>query len=102
MLFGGFKEEKPAEGEWVVSLPEDQAAPLFVLLDITHARFEDVPRDLILAEIYEVMVLADKYDMTGVVRPWAEDWLRVAASEQDSKVGDSIVKLIHVAWEFGD
>ncbi|KAH6892337.1 hypothetical protein B0T10DRAFT_293357 [Thelonectria olida] len=102
MLFGCFMERKPAQGEWVVTLPEDKAAPLLVLLNIIHAWFGAVPRDPSLSQIYEIMVLAHKYDMTRVVRPWAEDWLRAAAVKQDLKKGPDIVKLTHVAWEFGD
>ncbi|KAH7162064.1 hypothetical protein B0J13DRAFT_668855 [Dactylonectria estremocensis] len=102
MLFGRFREAKPAEGDWVVSLPEDEAAPLRVLLNIVHSCFKAVPQQPAVPQIYEIMVVAHKYDMKAVIRPYAEDWLNAAAAEQDSESGDTIAMLTHVAWEFGD
>ncbi len=43
MLFGGFKESRPTEGEWVVPLPEEQPKALLAVLNIIHGIFTKVP-----------------------------------------------------------
>lgn len=74
MLFGGFKESKPSEsdgGDWVVELPDDEAKPFQILLDIVHGWFEQVPELLTLDELTALLVLMEKYDVTSLTRPWA-------------------------------
>ena len=39
MLYGNFKEAKPAQGQWTVSLPDDEPEPMLTIL---HA----VPRTI--------------------------------------------------------
>ncbi|KAF6821716.1 nuclear pore protein-like protein [Colletotrichum musicola] len=77
MLFGPFKESKPASGAWEVDLPEDNPSGLWILLHIVHANFRMVPRTPTLTELYEVLRLANKYDMISAVKPWAKTWLSV-------------------------
>ncbi|KAF7549823.1 hypothetical protein G7Z17_g6142 [Cylindrodendrum hubeiense] len=102
MLYGGFKEARPAEGAWVVSLPDDQAAPMLAILNIIHTRFILVPRKPALSEIYHILTLAHKYDMTGVVQPWADCWMEVADNAQGKEDGCSLAMLTYVAWEMGN
>lgn len=102
MLYGGFKEAKPAEGSWVVSLPDDQADPMLVILNIIHTRFILVPRQPPLSEIYHILTLAHKYDMTEIVQPWADCWMEVADNAQEKEDGCSLAMLTYVAWEMGN
>jgi hypothetical protein len=102
MLFGGFKESKPVKGEWVVSLPDDESATLLVILNIIHLRFDLVPKTPRLPEVYQILGLANKYNMTAVVRPWVGDWMKVAENAQKCDDGDSLAILTYVAWELGN
>lgn len=103
MLFSpAWIESKPAnEGEdWVVELPEDPARPMEIILDIIHGRFECVPKELSLKDLRDILVLTNKYDMTGIVRPWCEDWIK--AARYLHPVTDEILSSLFVAWELGD
>ncbi|TDZ65112.1 hypothetical protein CTRI78_v003621 [Colletotrichum trifolii] len=104
MLFGGFAESAASalasDGSWTVKLPDDQMAPFFLVLTILHGNFQLVPRTLEEAELYELLVVTEKYDMTHVLRPWAKRWFNQLAIGgvphfQDRQRG------MWIAWELG-
>ncbi|KXH34838.1 hypothetical protein CSAL01_00419 [Colletotrichum salicis] len=104
MLFGPFKESKPAFGPWLVNLPEDDPDALEIILNIIHANFPLVPNTPDLFELYEIFQMANKYDMIPALKPWAVAWLHVA--ENCQKVtnrfeGRERAALSYVAWELG-
>ncbi|GKT40278.1 uncharacterized protein ColSpa_00459 [Colletotrichum spaethianum] len=101
MLFGPFKESKPAFGTWLVNLPDDDPDALGILLNIIHANFPLVPTAPSLAELYEVFRMANKYDMIPALKPWANAWLEVAESYATTADGRSMAALTYVAWELG-
>ncbi|KPM35644.1 hypothetical protein AK830_g10930 [Neonectria ditissima] len=101
MLFGGFKEAKPDKGEWIVSLPEEHAASMHVVLDIIHARFSSVPKTPSLSLIEEIRVIVDKYDMKESLSLWFDDWLKVLKASNMND-GLSLLNGIEMAWDFGD
>ncbi|MBE3048682.1 hypothetical protein IMZ48_40525 [Candidatus Bathyarchaeota archaeon] len=87
MLFGGFQESKPAEGDWVVALPDDEPRILTTLLNVVHANFSETYRQLDVAGIYEHVVLMDKYDILRFMQPWRDDWMakvKVAANADEA------------------
>ncbi|KAH7155579.1 hypothetical protein B0J13DRAFT_228997 [Dactylonectria estremocensis] len=102
MLYGGFKEARPTEGPWVVTLPDDRATPMLTILNIIHTRFALVPREPALSEVYHILTLAHKYDMTEVLQPWADCWMEVADNAQEKEDGCSLAMLTYVAWEMGN
>ncbi|KAK0643934.1 hypothetical protein B0T16DRAFT_460026 [Cercophora newfieldiana] len=55
MLFGKFAEARPVQGEWTVSLPEDNPAALLVVLDMIHGNHEQVSPRPSLDEMYEIL-----------------------------------------------
>ncbi|TLD27140.1 hypothetical protein PspLS_05213 [Pyricularia sp. CBS 133598] len=77
MLNGPFAESKPVDPniDWVVKLPEDSARGLELLLNVIHARFKLIPGRLDLGHLFDVAVVADKYDMIGALKPWCKQWL---------------------------
>ena len=81
MLYGSFKEAFPDDPKnWVVTLPEDNPGDAMILLDIIHSRFGQIPSQLgqgslSLDKLYHILVFADKYDMTQLLRPWLQDWI---------------------------
>ncbi|KAK2063088.1 hypothetical protein LY76DRAFT_504388 [Colletotrichum caudatum] len=102
MLFGPFRESRPASGAWLVHLPDDDPDALEIVLNIIHANFPLVPAAPGLAELYEVLQMANKYDMVPALKPWAGAWLDVAegcaAAATD---GEGMAALTYVAWELG-
>jgi hypothetical protein len=77
MLFGPFAEAKPAEGDWVVELPEDNPETLKILLGLLHGVFAAIPPTLPLAVLCRVLVVADKYDLFHLLRPVVNAWVAV-------------------------
>ena len=74
MLFSGYKELRPVEGEWVISLPEEEPKALLTVLNIIHGRFAKVPKNLSLEQLYLILALTHKYDMVQKVQPWVTSW----------------------------
>jgi hypothetical protein len=101
MLFGGYKESRPVDCEWLVSLPEDNPEPLLVVLNIIHGNFGSVPAKPSLVELYGILEVTNKYDMSGVVRPWAATWME-NTKETYMQDGAYLPELVFIAWELGD
>lgn len=97
MLYGGFAEAKPATGDWRVPLPEDNPEALELLLNIIHGHFAEIPDEIDEIELYEAAVLTNKYDLTHIVRPWAQPWLADLKLQMDIPA-----HRIWIAWELGD
>ncbi|RYP88819.1 hypothetical protein DL769_000233 [Monosporascus sp. CRB-8-3] len=101
MLYGGFRESRldlKSSEPWVVDLPEDDPKAAELLLCITHARFDSVPATLPLAELHDVLVFSEKYDMTKSIRPWAQAWIPPRSVLRESPDYGTV---IGVAWELG-
>ncbi|KAK1833416.1 hypothetical protein QBC39DRAFT_302761 [Podospora conica] len=81
MLYGKFhwKEshpKTPSQSPWVVSLPDDCPGTTRIFLSIIHACFDQVPTACeSVEELYPILVMADKYEMTKLLRPWVQGWL---------------------------
>jgi hypothetical protein len=76
MLFGPWKESRPTiEGEeWVVTQSEDPTSALEVVLAIVHGQFDRVPQHMELQAVSGVLMVRDKYDVSGVMGPWVKQW----------------------------
>jgi hypothetical protein len=62
MLFGPWAESKPAHGDWIVELPEDEPRFLETQLFIVHGRFHSVPSacEMSFSRLDNIRILADK------------------------------------------
>lgn len=76
MLFGGFRESHKTD-DWTVKLPEDDPEALRVIFHIAHASFKDLPQALSLSQLYNITMMADKYDMIAILQPWMGAWTSV-------------------------
>lgn len=102
MLFGKWSEAKPAQGDWIVELPEDQPRETEILLAILHGAFDSVPRTASLSRLYDILILADKYDMMHIIQPWAGPWAATIKKLDPSRLtGINQIMRIHTAWELG-
>lgn len=80
MLFGPWKESKPADGtdSWIVDLPKDDPKHLRVLLDIVHSNISAVPeRPHYTSGLAGIVILADKFQMIRHLRPWSNGWASI-------------------------
>ncbi|EJT76770.1 hypothetical protein GGTG_06685 [Gaeumannomyces tritici R3-111a-1] len=84
------------QDEWTAELPEDDPRAFRILMGIIHSSFaEHVPETIELVELFHVAILADKYDMTHLLRPWAEGWC-------SSQRGRRHPYRLWIAWVLGD
>jgi hypothetical protein len=101
MLFGPWKESKPALGDWVVSLPEDKTWAMRVLLSIAHGNFGDVPKTVDVVQLYDIVMLADKYALLRMLQPWVNPWID-SVQNQEKITGQEWLMRAHAAWELGE
>ena len=102
MLFGPWKESKPNKDEyqdWIVEFPDDPVKPMEIVLNIIHGHFDQVPRSLSLDELYQLLILTHKYDMTRTLRLLCAQWVTVAHGDLSSA---DTLKSMFIAWELGD
>ena len=84
-----WQESRPNVGSqlWVVSLPDDSPQSTKILLDIIHGRFAHIPREFAGLEhehlLHDVLLFADKYDMTKLLQPWAQGWVSALPAFQE-------------------
>jgi hypothetical protein len=78
MLFGPWKESKPANGiAWVVDLRGDSDEALAFILPIIHGKLRHVPHKLDdMGKFASIVVLVDKYAMCSAVSPWIYGWMK--------------------------
>ncbi|OHW93483.1 nuclear pore protein [Colletotrichum incanum] len=99
MLFNGFAESKPeGESAWTVKLPEDGIYPVYLFLNIIHGHTMAVPDTLKPEELYQLLVLTEKYNMTHVLRPLASMWFQ-PYREAANVAGNGI--FLCIAWALG-
>ncbi|KAK4033621.1 hypothetical protein C8A01DRAFT_19460 [Parachaetomium inaequale] len=123
MLFGPWKEAKPAQGDWVVDLPEDKPSTIETILSIIHGLFASVPKSVSLPVLNDILIYADKYDLIHIVRPWAGTWVEAVKNPKPNSTpapipayygspfspaapiselsGNDHVMRIQAAWELG-
>ncbi|KAF9873762.1 nuclear pore protein-like protein [Colletotrichum karsti] len=94
MLFGHFSETD----QGLVSLPDDHIEPMFLALLIIHGRFAKVPSFLTIEELFELVIITNKYDMTNIVRPWINNWVPRLKGIELCPDKDL---LAWIAWEVG-
>jgi len=78
-----------------------KSEPLLVVLNIIHGNFGLVPAKPTLSELYGILEVTNKYDMSGVSRPWAATWME-SVREIYMQDGANLPELIFIAWEPGD
>lgn len=85
MLRPEFKEGKQlaSDGALEVPLPDDNVDAMTIICKILHLRHEKVPRRLNTTQLYEVAVLADKYQCNAALGPIAEHWCLELQKEDD-------------------
>jgi hypothetical protein len=96
MLYGGFAESKPAQGDWNVQLPDDDPAGLRILFSIIHGTFDRVPKMVEKSLLYQITVLTDKYDLVSVLQPWSARWIQPSI---DAGAAASTPQRVWIAWE---
>jgi hypothetical protein len=96
MLNGGFREASPATQE--IPLPDDDADALYLLLQVAHLKFKELPKSLSIQELYRISVVCDKYDAAGAFRPFIGKYTGLPlCGFWRPEYGEQL----HIAWTFG-
>lgn len=103
MLYGGFAEGKPQneDSNWTVALPEDDPEAFATILNIIHNKYAMVREMVTRTQLFHIAVLTDKYDMTGVLRPWAQRWVDRFALDLPRAFYPGDEELLWIAWTLG-
>ncbi|KAF6812010.1 hypothetical protein CMUS01_13154 [Colletotrichum musicola] len=110
MLFGGFKETRPAGGGdadgCVVDLPEDDAIDFKLFLDIIHGWVAKVPAEPTSDVVAGLVLIAAKYDAIALFRPYADRWTDRLEDDPSPFPGHieftkDALRALYVNWEFG-
>jgi len=105
MLFGHFSEAQAESRQdpngWRISLPEDHDLGMTILLGIAHACFEHVPTDPPSCLMYRVAILADKYKMTHLLRPYARGWI-AGLKKHLQLIKPHLCQSLYIAYQFGE
>jgi hypothetical protein len=104
MLFGPWKESRPTTDgqEWVVTLSEDSPSALKIVLAIVHGKFDRVPQHMDVTPFSEVLLVAHKYDVSGVMGPWMKQWAEgIDWCEISQRRNHSLIRAAYIAWDLG-
>lgn len=82
MLFGGFAESD-RQSNWMVTLPAHKPGILEPILNIIHANPDEIPSTPTLADVYDMLLVSDYFDVTACFAPWARQWYYEALSLRD-------------------
>ncbi|KXJ89943.1 hypothetical protein Micbo1qcDRAFT_235127 [Microdochium bolleyi] len=104
MLFGRFAESSQNQSgdTWEVELPEDPSSVTRVLFEIMHSRYQRLKTmgcedPTVVPLLYDLTIMADKYDCVALFRPWASMW----ASHLDIDAhGKTELSLLRMSWIF--
>ncbi|KAK3944802.1 hypothetical protein QBC46DRAFT_251062 [Diplogelasinospora grovesii] len=75
MLAGPFGEGQPGHPK-IIDFTEDDSAALKVVMDVIHLRFDKLPECLSLHDLAELAILADRYMLAAILKPWVKDWIK--------------------------
>lgn len=102
MLYGNFAEARQPESDWTVRLPDDDPEAMAKLLPVIHGRvdnFDSSPGFSRPSILYNIAVITDKYDLTHILRPWANKIVKLLGPWTRLFPLDS--RPLWVSWVFG-
>ncbi len=65
-----------------LALPEDSGLAFTIIANVFHHRSVHIPEILTTSELLEIATLADKYDLTAALRPYATLWVQRAVTTE--------------------
>ncbi|KAI5919587.1 hypothetical protein F4810DRAFT_497170 [Camillea tinctor] len=105
LLYGQDSKDRPAKGEWSITLEADPKA-LESIFRIVHYQFDQVPTSPDLDELFEIACLVSECQCTHLTYPWASNWVASLGEHPSLAEEDSLYaqchKAIWIAWVFGD
>ncbi len=100
LLYGPFAEGRAQQSvsDWEISLPEDRPEALRILLTVAHRGVDDLPHEIAHPNLLRLAIAADKYDMTGSLKPFWNKWVGMRPIDND---GQGLVNHLLVCHKLG-
>lgn len=99
MLNGRFIEAtEPTVGLRAASLLDDDPKALLLLCNIVHLRFNSLPKQISLDELFSIAVVSDKYDMIPKVKPFVKHHCNYHRKDM-TEPGNEV--FFYIAWALG-
>jgi hypothetical protein len=79
MLYGPFKEgqkQQETNKAWVVELSDDDPKAFHVIALVLHGKLDELPKQVDHECFFNLVFLADKYDIMAKLKPFWKDWHR--------------------------
>lgn len=111
MLYGRFTESKPLDPSknWAIPLPEDEAPAIALLCYLMHGHYNNFvlhppqwggAEQSIVKDIYDFVVVLDKYDCIRIAEPYAWRWFR-ALEEVKNRSRKTLYCLAWIYFQLG-
>jgi len=71
----------PAVGVVEISLPDDSPRAMAIIFHILHFQNPEVGKEIENEVLYEVALMAEKYELIGALGHWRETWLQTTARD---------------------
>ncbi|KAF2760584.1 hypothetical protein EJ05DRAFT_536665 [Pseudovirgaria hyperparasitica] len=85
-----------------ISMPEDDANAMGIVLNMAHHKYEAVPKRLDTTTFYNVALLVSKYSLETLVLPFWKPWYDELIGMHDPFSPTPHPYLVFIAWAFGD
>ncbi|KAH9885307.1 hypothetical protein F4778DRAFT_799053 [Xylariomycetidae sp. FL2044] len=89
-----FEPEATDGNTWTIEVPEDKVEPTIIVLDILHNRWDRVPEYLTIRQLYDLLVLTDRYGMISILQFWISKWLFWLFDPAMNRIAEGIAPLI--------
>ncbi|KAF3766874.1 hypothetical protein M406DRAFT_251674, partial [Cryphonectria parasitica EP155] len=86
-----WKQSIPARTSDTIDLSSDSAYGLDILFSIAHYRFQSLPQQLDVGELYGTAVAADKYEAIHLLAPFVKSWLVSLSTAAESQSNETLV-----------
>lgn len=88
-------------GSTEISLPDDPPLAMETIAKILHFRHDLVSMSG-LDDLFDVALMADKYDLANSLGPWRQVWLRFASKHRKGFSGQHLYREIFIRYVFRD
>ncbi|KAF4629273.1 hypothetical protein G7Y89_g8869 [Cudoniella acicularis] len=87
-----------AGGQATIPLPDDDLAAFKILLDIIHLRSRQVPRQVSLATMANIVLLIDKYQILETIELYVDLWAPQLKKSLPHSFTADLIPWLSIAW----
>ncbi|OAQ98236.1 hypothetical protein LLEC1_06484 [Akanthomyces lecanii] len=84
----------------LIELPHDEPASMAILLHAIHSQFRQIPTQLSVEALYDLVVVAHKYGATAALRPWTAPWTQSSTLKLEDS-NENLLRAMSIYWILG-